>query len=148
MGYVGDGKEGARAIKVLKEKLQCDFRIQLDTYPTFNLEFVLRDFNKGVAGFTLVQQINCCGILVSTRTWVTEKWQGQGTAQTMMPLKEALAVEFGYGMLLATVNITGNPAEVHILEKFGWKLGDSFINPRTRNEVGIYTKDLKLGEQE
>lgn len=144
MGYVADGKEGAKAIKLLKQYISCDFRVQLDTYPTFKLEFTLRDFNKDIAGFTLVQQVNCCGILVSTRTWVGKDWQGNGTAQSMMPLKEALAKEFGYGMLLATVNMSGNPAEVHILEKFGWKLGDSFTNPRTTNEVGVYTKDLKL----
>ena len=144
MGYVGDGNESAKAVKLLKQFIGGDFRIQLDTYLGFDLVFVLREYNKDIAGFSLVQQINCCGILVSTRTWVNEDWRGQGIAQSMMPLKEALAKEFGYGMLLATVNMSGNLAEVHILEKCGWKLGDSFTNPRTRNEVGVYTKDLKI----
>ena len=146
MGYVADGKEGAKAIKLLKTYIDCDFRIQLDTYPTFKLEFALRDRNRDNAGFTLIQQVNCCGILVSTRTWVGKDYQGNGVAQSMMPLKEALAREFGYGMLLATVNMSGNPAEVHILDKFGWQLGDSFTNPRTLNVVGVYTKDLTSGD--
>ena len=97
----------------------------------------------------MVQQVNCCGILVSTQTFVRELYRGEHIAQDMMPLKEALAREFGYGMLLATVNVTGNPAEVHILEKFGWKTaGDTFVNERTGNTLGVYTKVLEKPKKE
>jgi len=39
--------------------------------------------------------------------------------------------------------MTISELEVHILEKFGWKLVDFFTNSRTKNTVGIYTKEIK-----
>lgn len=108
----------------------------------FELSLEWREKGKRVCGFTLVQQVNCCGILVSTRTFVTKDYEKQGIAQALMPLKEAIATEFGYSCLMATVNVSGNPAEVHILTKFGWKKGDEFVNRRTNNTVAVFTKSL------
>lgn len=144
MSYVCDGKESEIIAKLLKDFINGafwnSFTIHVDKYPfTIKLNFKLYDGN---CGFTLTQQVNCCGILVSTQTFVSEGLRGRGIAQEMMYLKEALAKEFGYSLIMATVNMTGNPAEVHILEKFGWKLNSSFINSRTKNQVGIYTKEI------
>ena len=145
--YQGDGKEIARLAKLLNLEVGS-FRIQFDADP-LNIIFTLRECfgQRGnymdIAGFELIQQINCCGILISTQTWVDKKYRRMGYAQVMMPIKEAFAKELGFSLIMATVNITGNPAEVHILEKFGWKLKDSFVNKRTNNTVGIYTKEIK-----
>jgi GNAT superfamily N-acetyltransferase len=148
MGIAIDGTEVARMTKLLKDTVKHDFSVQFDSNP-FKITFTFRYNNRTMAGFTLVEQVNCCAILVSTRTFVYEPYQGQGIAQEMMPIKEALAREFGYSMLLATVNVSGNPAEVHILEKFGWQLsGDTFVNPRTKNTIGVFTKVLPELEKE
>lgn len=148
MGLFIDGTELARITKLLKKTVGHGFRVQFDPNP-FRIEFAFRSNGHDMAGFTLVQQVNCCGILVSTQTFVREHFRGQNIAQDMMPIKEALAREFGYGMLLATVNISGNPAEVHILEKFGWKTnGDTFVNKGTGNTLGVFTKVLPKLEEE
>ena len=54
---------------------------------------------------------------------------------------EAIARRLGYSLLQATV-VSTNEAEIHILEKFGWKRGASFTNRRTGNDVIVYFKDL------
>ena len=142
--FICDEKATAQAVKLIKELTKLmdgDFRIQIDKYP-FSLHYWVRNLKEDIAHFQLVQQANCCGILVSTDTWVKDNYQKMGVAQEMMKLKEALAKEFGFSCLLATVNMTGNPAEVHILEKFGWSCVSSFKNSRTTNKVGIFTKNL------
>jgi GNAT superfamily N-acetyltransferase len=144
MSYICDGTEAKKIselIKKFKEGMFCDFRIQFDRSP-FTIKFWLRISNEDAARFVLTQQTGCCGILVSTDTFVETKHRGNGIAQEMMFLKEQLAKDFGYSLMLATVNMTGNPAECHILEKNGWQLGSSFINSRTKNKVGVYTKVL------
>jgi GNAT superfamily N-acetyltransferase len=145
MGYIVDTDAGrkkvAGIIKELRNGLWSDFSITLDSSP-FRLVIAIRTGGKEIAGFTLMEMINCCGIAVSTRTFVKDGHRGEGIAQEMMPLKETLAREFGYSSIMATVNMTGNPAEVHILEKFGWTCVNKFTNSRTKNEVGVFTKNL------
>ena len=145
MNYETEGTEIERATGLVNEFLsktfQGGFLVKVDRYP-FKLRVAIKINQNYIAGFTLVEQTNCCGILVSTQTFVIPEYALQGIAQQMMPLKEALAREFGYTMLLATVNVSGNPAEVHILEKFRWTRGTEFVNKRTGNTVAIFTKIL------
>ena len=146
MGIKIDGTETARAFKVFTDvmvKSWIDhFTLEINKRRPFTIKFIIYDENE-YAQFTLVEQVNCCGILVSTDTFVTKGLQGNGYAQEMMKLKEALAKEFGYSLLLATVDINNNPAEVHILEKFGWSRDKEFINQRTKHTLGIFSKDIK-----
>jgi len=125
--------EKDKIVEVVKEivKYGGDIGIEVANNP-FQIKVWFLDYSNKICGFTLVEQKNCCGILVSTRTFVTESYKGKGFAQLMMPIKEDLAKAFNY-----------NPAEVHILEKFGWELKDSFINKKTKNQVGIFTKNLE-----
>lgn len=138
----GDEEKVASLISTLKKGIWSDFSVALDKTPRFCITFTLRESGKDIAGFTLVEQVNCCGLLISTKTFVNIGYGKMGIAQEMMPLKEAIAKEFGYSSMMATVNMTGNPAEVHILEKFGWSCVNSFVNSRTKNTVGIFTKNL------
>jgi len=142
--FICDERATAQAVKLIKELTKLmdgDFRIQVDRSP-FSICYWVRNNNYDIAHFQLIQQKNCCGILVSTSTYVLGPHQKMGIAQEMMRLKEALAKEFGFSCLLATVNMTDNPAEVHILEKFGWSCVSSFKNSRTDHKVGIFTKNL------
>jgi GNAT superfamily N-acetyltransferase len=145
MGYFPEESEVIPAVRAvvngLKGSYSSGVKITYDSNP-FTLTLEMRDNKTEIAGFTLTQQVNCCGILVSTQTYVMKKYQGKGIAKEMMPIKEALAKEFGYSLLMATVNMTGNPAEVHILEKFGWKLVSNFTNSRTKHKVGVFTKEV------
>lgn len=145
--YIRDTAAAAATVRKLSNDLGWDdvkVRVRR-TNPLIEVEFLETSNQYGlvkVAGFTLVEQINCCGIMVSTRTYVHKDHQGKHFAQDMMPLKEAIAREFGYSALVATVNMTGNPAEVHILEKCGWTKQYEFKNKRTGNQVGFFFKSL------
>lgn len=136
-------KTVAETIKQLgnPEVMANGFRVQLDHFP-FALEFWGRDGKQDICHFKLVEQPNCCGIVVSTDTWVRKEYRSSGIAQSMMYLKEALAKVYGYSCMIATVNLTDNAVEEHILTKFGWKKMDEFINSRTNHLVGIFTKRL------
>jgi hypothetical protein len=146
MGIKIDGTELAKAIKLLSDvtgKSYIDnFRVQVNKRSPFKLCFEIMEDDIPMAGFTLIEQVNCCGMLVSTRTFVLSKFQGEGCAQEMMELKDALAKEFGYSALLATVDVGNNPAEVHILEKCGWSKVKEFINKRTKPTLGVFIKVL------
>lgn len=143
MGIVLNKQIVAESIKNLKNDIG-DFDLNIRTSPVqITLTFLRRGSGKRVCGFSLVEQPNCCGVLISTRTWVAVDEQGRGYAQEMMPIKEAIAKHLGYSCLSATVAININPKEVHILIKHKWKPGESFVNSRTRNTVQFFTKVLK-----
>lgn len=147
MGIRIRGDETARAIKVFSDEMERDwishFILEVNKRQPFTIKFSIVDEDSyGLAGFTLIEQKNCCGILVSTNTYVNKNLEGQGYAQEMMKLKIALAKEFGYSLLLATVDVGNSPAEVHILEKTGWTKKDEFVNKRTKHTVGIFTRSV------
>lgn len=148
MGFeIADAKSAAILIKQLAGTTMSSFftdvQVRMKAHPV-TVEILFRDpSGQAAASFCLTQQTNCCGALVSTGTYVYEPWRGKGVAQEMQILKEAIAREFGYSALVATVNMTGNPSEVHILEKCGWKKGWEFKNSRTQNMVGFFFKSLE-----
>jgi GNAT superfamily N-acetyltransferase len=145
MGYeIPNPQTVASRIKALTSELgdfSGDVQVRVRRSP-FLVQLTFREKDQDMAGFTLLEMPNCCGALVSTRTYVTTPFQKQGIAQGMMPLKIAIAREYGYSALAATVNETGNPAEVHILTKLGWIRGWSFTNRRTRNTVAFWFKEV------
>lgn len=149
MGIRIDGKETATAVKVLTNRMGENwighFILEVSRNSPFRIRLDILENKKRVAGFQLVEQVNCCGVIVSTRTYVYNSVKDMGYAQEMMELKIALAKEFGYSAMLATV-VMKNEAEVHILEKFGWKCGETFVNTRSKNELGIFTLLLNKGE--
>lgn len=146
MGWIVDDEkqavELASKIKTFQGGMHRDFRLQLDRNP-FTLKFWLRHGNNDIARFTLTQMVNCCGIVVSTDAWVETTYRGKGIAQEMLVLKEAIAKAYGYSCMMATVNMTGSPTEVHILQKAGWEKVNEFTNSRTRNQVGVFVKNLR-----
>jgi GNAT superfamily N-acetyltransferase len=146
MGWICDTKEAAKklaqAVKTFGNGGMDNFAVEFKRNP-FSVKMDFKDsVGKSMATFTLKEMINCCGILVSTRTEVSNDYRGKGLAQELMLLKEELARQYGYSCMMATVNMTGNPAEVHILEKFGWKCVNDFNNSRTKNKVGVFVKNL------
>lgn len=147
MSYVANKDVVINFVKNSKSNVPYGAGIYLSFFNTpFELTYrgLANDhFKTPMFGFTLKEMIGCCGILVSTGTFVKEIYKGQGIAQELMQLKIAIAKEFGYSLMMATVDIGNNPAEVHILEKFGWKKVDEVINKRTNHTLGIFTLNIK-----
>ncbi len=110
--------------------------IVLSTDPT------KESFSTIVAKFSLKELPGCCGVLVSFHTHVTERYRGKGINTFLQSIKEDIAGSNGYTLLMATVNIVDNPAEVHVLEKSGWARVDDFTNSRTGNHIGVFTKKI------
>lgn len=143
MSFFADPDKVAKAIKyfVAAAFPWIDFQLSFERHP-FHIKLDFVENKKTIAGFQLIEQPNCCGVLISTKTYVEKDHQGKGIATEMMALKEKLAREFGYSCLSATVNVSGNPTEVHILESHGWQRGIEFVNQRTNNTVAFFHKNL------
>lgn len=94
--------------------------------------------------FGLQEMPGCCGILVSTDTYVAKSQRGKGIAQLMQQMKEVAARATGYQVLFCTVNISDPESSVqeHILKKTGWKEVALFKNLRTKNQVMTYMKEV------
>lgn len=119
---------------------ECSVRAHPDGLG-FDVSFRTTDYPWDICGFTLREQTNCCGVMVSTSTWVGGNHRGKGLAQKMMPLKELIASYEGYSALVATVQSENKP-EMHILQKFGWVKGYEFLNARTGNMISFMFKKL------
>ena len=106
------------------------------------LEFkVLDNNNEIISTFKLIQMIGCCGICVSTNTFVTHKYRNKGVNTILNNFRIDIAKELGYGLLLCT-DVSNNTAEVKTLDKNGWKHIYNFENPRTSNKINISIKEL------
>lgn len=134
--------KAAASIKSLCDQFYYqDVTIRVCRFPPL-IDVRFNDGDRGsIAHFTLSQQSGCCGALVSHNTYVYEPHRGQGVGQAILDLKEAIAKEFGYSTLVATVDLK-NKAEVHILQKHGWSKGWEFKNDRTGNLIGFFFKTL------
>lgn len=99
-------------------------------------------YTQDICSFSLIELPGCCGVLVSFHMYIEEKYRGKGIATFLQEIKEDIARENNYTVLLGTVR-SDNPIEIHTLEKSGWKKINSFKNHRTYNDVEIWTKEIK-----
>lgn len=89
-----------------------------------------------LARFDLVQQPNCCGILVSTMVWVREDLRNRGLGKVLNSLRIDIARRLGYSVLLCTDRVNNEPQR-KILKANGWQDIFTFHNKRSGNEVAI-----------
>lgn len=100
---------------------------------------------EGVASFHLQTLPGCCGICVSYRSCIAEKYRKKGLGSLLNSMRIVIAKEAGFGLMLCTDVVT-NIAQRKILNKNGWKELTSFVNPRTGNTVSIHAIDLNKEE--
>lgn len=103
-----------------------------------NVKFYARE----VVRFSLKELPGCCGVLVSYHVQVRKPWQGKGINSFLQEVKEEIARSNNYTILMCTTT-SNNRAEIHILEKYGWKQILYFTNNRTGNTVLTYVKEVK-----
>jgi hypothetical protein len=97
--------------------------------------------NQLVSTFELIPMINCCGILVSTRSIVYDKFKNKGIGTILNSFRIDIARAMGYSLLLCT-DVDNNDYQQKILLRNGWKNIFSFINQRTSNKVNIHVINL------
>jgi len=100
------------------------------------------EFYTGVVQFDLEIMPGCRGILVSTHTYVHERFRNMGINTFLQKVKNRIAKENDFSLLLATTRRDNDP-EVHILETSGWKKIHEFGNKKTYNDVIFWVKEVK-----
>lgn len=88
------------------------------------------------AQFTLIQMVNCCGIMVSTVARVDEEYRHRGLGTLLNKLRMDIARDLGYTILLCT-DIIKNEYQRKILAKNKWEDIFKFVNKKTNNEIAI-----------
>lgn len=115
-----------------------------DKFGGHNYRLVISDkegYTENVAEWGLIQMIGCCGICVSTRSFVSYKYRNKGLGSILNEIRIIYAKCLGYGILMCT-DIEQNTAQRKILAKNGWKDIFSFVNPRSSNTVFISVIEL------
>lgn len=94
---------------------------------------------RPVGCFTFSTLQACCAVVVSTNSYLNDKPWNLG--HDFHALKERVARDAGYSMMLATTE-TSNFPEIIGAAKAHWRLGKAFTNKRTGHQLTIMTKEL------
>ena len=142
----------------LKELLGQDLVIQCQLYGEYkplhiyNLVYI-KDLPGGlkfrvinaegivISRFELAQMLGCCGICISTGTYVHPDFRGKGVNSLLNNFRIDIATYLGYGLLMCT-DLKSNTPQMKTLDKNGWKHIHEFENPRTGNILNVTIKEL------
>lgn len=101
-----------------------------------------RPYNEREIGyFKLEPMPGCCGVVISTGSWLNVAERGSNLGVHFHELKAFVAKELGYSRMLATTQ-TKNFPELLGAAKSGWKLHDAFINKRTGEQLTVMEKAI------
>ena len=111
-----------------------------DTF--YGLKFEIIDLQGNlISTFRLLQMVGCCGICISTGTYVHPDFRGKGVNIILNNFRIDIAKHLGYGLLMCT-DLKSNTPQMKTLDKNGWKHIHEFQNPRTGNILNITIKEL------
>ena len=83
----------------------------------------------------------CNQLVVSNHAFILPEYRKLGFGQAQHKERLEKIKELKYNYVVCTVR-ADNGAEIHILEKHGWKLLDSFFNEETNMMVHIYGRSV------
>lgn len=86
----------------------------------------------------------CNQIVVSNHAFIEKGERGKGLGNEAHFQRLSKMRELGYDYALCTV-VKDNEAQIHILEKNGWRKLDEFWNRETEHQVLIYGRLLRVG---
>jgi len=84
----------------------------------------------------------CCGVCVSTGTYVHDRYNGKGIGKVLMALKKYIARHMGYTVLLLT-EIERSSRNRKIINKTGFTDFFDFLNNRSGNVVVLSAIPLR-----
>ena len=99
-------------------------------------------YGTKVGFFELNPFPGCNQIVVSNHSFIRKNLRGNGLGSTEHGNRLSLIKELGYNYSLCTVKDCNVP-QIKILEKFGWKLLDTFFNEETESKIRIYGKNIQ-----
>jgi hypothetical protein len=94
-----------------------------------------------IGRFTLAPMIGCCGVVISTNTYLFPQFRGLYHSKGMHDLKQAVAEHLGYSLMLCTVQGSNVP-QLAGAWKAGWRVVHTFTNSRTGHLIHMMTKNL------
>ena len=105
------------------------------------IEFKVLNKDNIISQFKLIQMPGCCGICISTGTYVNPEFRGKGVNIILNNFRIDIATYLGYGLLMCT-DLKSNTPQMKTLDKNGWKHIHEFKNPRTGNILNVTIKEL------
>lgn len=93
-----------------------------------------------IAHFNLIAMPGCCGILISSGSYVMPEYQNKGIGTILNKMRTEISHLWGYSLLMCT-DVADNQHQQKILEKNGWQTLKEFVNNRTRNTVKVHAID-------
>lgn len=108
----------------------------------FNNLYRIADERGGdITSFRLGELHGCCGVCVSYHANVTEEFRRAGINKVANRLRQEMARQAGFTVLLCT-DVESNEPQRKTLEREGWQKIFQFTNRRTDNKVNISVKHL------
>lgn len=127
-----------------KENLSISKVGELDAKGTVDVQNVSYGINSDktcIARFCLSDMPGCCGVVVSTGSYISYDYRGKGLGKLLNQMRKEICKAEGYGLLVCT-DIAYNIPQQKVLKRNGWKRASSFINPRTDNHIYLHTYNL------
>lgn len=111
-----------------------------------SIKFTLHRISSGVSEyeighFSLAPMPGCCGMVVSTDSFLNKDSRHSGLSEPFRQLKHKLAKDLGYTVMIATSQTKDISALANML-KSKYEIVKVFRNKRTTNDVGIGIKIL------
>ena len=98
-------------------------------------------YQNRIGGFALYPMPGCCGMVVSTATFLFPDFRGTEISVKFRELKNNLAKHLGYSCMIAT-GITDDVLSHKNLLKSNYEIVKNFTNSRTDNKLDIAVKVL------
>lgn len=106
-----------------------------------HLIFKIQNNDSLIATFQLNDMFNCSGILVFSEVFVNKPFRNRGLSKAITAFVVDFSKYYGYGMLQA-VDQDSNSFQKKSFEKGGWKIVNSFVNPKTANKLNVWFHNL------
>lgn len=94
-----------------------------------------------IGHFTMSTMPGCRPVIICNNVGVTEAFRHHGIGNWMQELRLRAAQIAGIKILLCTVRAT-NQFQLRIMQKYGWKELNSFVNPNTDNKVILFMREI------
>jgi len=97
---------------------------------------------KKIAWGHLMMMPGCCGLVVSTGSYVNPDYRNKGVGTIMHKIRKDIAGEAGFSCMICT-DVMNNKPQQKILKNAKWKFVHKFLNRNTGNTVGIHITNVK-----
>lgn len=129
-------------ISILNEDFHLEFKTSVEGKNKVEYRFILRnERDKIISYFELREMPGNCGMCISTDAYVSIEYRKKGIGKALNLARVDIARRLKYSILICTIKEYNIPQK-RILKNNGWKLDYTFVNPRTKNLIGVYHINL------